>query len=226
MATAVEQTSQFSLASINRQTDATPTQDELGQSEFLQMLTTQMKSQDPTSPMDSSQFLTDIAQFSMVSGIQNLEESFKQFSSAMLGNQALEAANLIGRTVLVGGKEGVLSASHGIEGTFQMDQSSSAVSVSYLDSSGAIIKQTKLNETAAGEHSFSWNGLLDDGTQAPEGNYTVFVEADQGGENTALNTQIFQRVQSVTLGDSSNPALTLTIENQQQVALTNVSQIR
>lgn len=225
MATAVEPTSQFSLASLNRQTDATPVQDELGQQQFLQMLTAQMKSQDPTSPMDSSQFLTDIAQFSMVSGIQSMEESFEQFSSAMLGNQALEASNLIGRRVLVPSKDGVLSPNHNIEGSFQMDQSSSAVSISYLNSAGAIVKQTELGITAAGNHSFSWDGQLDDDTQAPDGTYTVLIEAEQGGQNTALNTQLFQQVQSVTLGDSSNPALTLHIANQQQVLLNNVLQI-
>ncbi|TAL42573.1 MAG: flagellar hook assembly protein FlgD, partial [Methylovulum sp.] len=71
----------------------------LSQDEFLKLMTTQMTHQDPTKPMQNGEFLSQMAQFGTVSGIQDLQQSFKDFSASISSDQALQASSLVGRTV-------------------------------------------------------------------------------------------------------------------------------
>ena len=75
---------------------------ELGQDAFLKLMTAQMQHQDPFKPMESGEFLGQIAQFSTVSGIQAMQESLAGLSTALTSNQTLQAANLVGRGVNAG----------------------------------------------------------------------------------------------------------------------------
>ena len=74
---------------------------ELGQSDFLKLMTTQLQSQDPLEPMENGDFIAQLAQFSTVSGMETLVETVNTLASALTGGQALEASNLLGRGVLV-----------------------------------------------------------------------------------------------------------------------------
>ena len=74
---------------------------ELGQADFLELMVAQLKNQDPTKPMDNSEFLSQMAQFSMVNGIEGLNTSFSSVSESILGSQGLQAATLLDRQALV-----------------------------------------------------------------------------------------------------------------------------
>ena len=73
---------------------------ELGQDDFMKLLVAQMKNQDPNNPTDNGQFLAQIAQFSMVNGIDKLGSSFDTVAGSMSSTQAMQAATLVGRQVL------------------------------------------------------------------------------------------------------------------------------
>ena len=73
--------------------------DELGQADFLQLMTAQLEAQDPLKPQESGEFLTQLAQFGTVNGIQELQKSFTGLSNSLLSLQALQASTLVGRTV-------------------------------------------------------------------------------------------------------------------------------
>jgi len=77
----------------------------LGQEDFLKLMTTQMTHQNPLKPMENTQFLTQLAQFGTVNGIQALQKSFADFANAIASDQALQAAGLVGRQVLVEGNQ-------------------------------------------------------------------------------------------------------------------------
>ena len=89
---------------------ASKAKSELGQEAFLKLMTTQLQNQDPFKPMDNGEFLSQIAQFGTVSGINDLQESFKSFSNSIVPNQSLQAAGLINRNVLVPSDNLVLDA--------------------------------------------------------------------------------------------------------------------
>ena len=79
---------------------ATEKKDDLGLDTFLELMTTQLKNQDPMKPMENGQFLGQIAQFASVTGLQQLNDSFSDLTSSLSSSQALQAGNLVGKTVM------------------------------------------------------------------------------------------------------------------------------
>ena len=199
-----------------------PTQ--LGQSDFLKLMTTQLQNQDPLQPLDSTQFLSQMAQFGTVSGIDGLQKSFGQFSTAFTANQALQAAGLVGRTVLVPQDVGTLAAGGVLQGAAQVPTGVTGGTVKIYDMNGQLVRTLPLEPAVGGLAHFSWNGIGDNGSQAPAGTYQVRTEASVGGKSTALQTYIAAPVASVILGNSKG-GLTLDLEGVGPVALSEVKQI-
>ena len=183
---------------------AEPVKQELGQDQFLKLLTTQLTHQDPTKPMENGEFLSQMAQFSTVEGIGDLNESFKEFASSISSGQALQAATLVGQSVLVPGDEAIMSLTNGMSGEVVLNDSTSNLKVTILDGNGQTVKTINLGRQQQGNIAFEWDGLLDDGTYADPGVYRISAEAEIGGNNTILQTFVNADVESVALGRGSD----------------------
>ena len=177
----------------------------LGQDEFLKLMTTQMTHQDPTKPMQNGEFLSQMAQFGTVSGIQELQQSFKDFSASISSDQALQAASLVGRNVSVPSDYGLLSAGGEINGSFDLSTSASSVNVVITDSdTGDVIRKINLGQQSAGSVPFTWDGLNDAGTLVSPGIYKVQAEASIDGVNTVFQPAIQSKVESVSMSNGTN----------------------
>src|SRR5271165_6830555 len=111
----------------------------LGGTDFLTLMLAQLKNQDPTSPVDSNVFLTQLAQLSEVQGITQLNTSFTNLSNSMVGNQAMQASSLLGNQALVPSSTATLtSAGTAVTGAVGVPQTTSQVLVNVADSSGKI----------------------------------------------------------------------------------------
>jgi flagellar basal-body rod modification protein FlgD len=184
---------------------AAPKKTGLGQEQFLKLMTTQMTHQDPTKPMQNGEFLSQMAQFGTVSGIQDLQQSFKDFAASISSDQALQAASLVGRTVSAPSEQGLLAAGGEIKGTVELPASSANVNLKILDPvTGDVIKIESLGGHSAGSVPFAWDGMNDNGTLASPGVYKVQVEAGIDGINTVLQPDIQARVESVSMGSGKN----------------------
>lgn len=193
----------------------------LGQDEFLKLMTTQLKNQDPFKPMESGEFLGTIAQFSTVSGIQSLQSSFEGLAASLSSNQTLQAAQMVGRAVLVPSQVGFLPEEGLLMGAADLP-SGGEVSIEIRDASGQVVRHLDLGEQPAGLAEFTWDGVADDGTQLPEGSYTIAAFLRQGGGATSVSTLGVGLVNSVSLGANG---LTLDLLGMAPVALTQVRQI-
>jgi len=192
---------------LSKQPDKTQ---QLGQDDFFRLMTTQLQNQDPTKPMDSENFLAQIAQFSMVSGIGNLQKSFDTLSQSLVSNQALQATNLVGRQVLAPSGVATLDANGGLKGSVDLPSASSQVTVSIQDASGQTIRRLELGSQTAGSVPFQWNGMKDDGTFAAPGRYLVTAEAvTSDGQTQAVDTLAASTVNSVTLNKDGGLMLDL-----------------
>jgi flagellar basal-body rod modification protein FlgD len=194
-----------SVKDLNKETN----RKEVGQEEFLELMTTQLQNQDPFKPMESGDFLTQIAQFSTVEGIGDLNAGFEQLSSSLVSNQALQASNLIGRSVLAPTGVASLQPGGSIRGSAQLPAASGDVTVSVYDQAGQLIRRIDLGSQAAGNVDFQWDGLRDDGQFAAPGNYFVSTEASVDGTNEAVDTLLASEVRSVTLSNSGGLLLDL-----------------
>ena len=185
------------------------TRKELGQEDFLKLMTTQLQNQDPMKPMENGDFLSQIAQFSTVTGIGDLQKSFESLSESLVSNQALQAATLVGRKVLAPTGTAALAQGGSIQGSVELPSASSSVVVNIYDGAGQVIRRLDLGSQAAGPVSFQWDGLMDDGQYAPPGNYLVGAEAGFDGRTEAIETLIASEVRSVTVGNGGGLLLDL-----------------
>ncbi|GAB4356953.1 MAG: flagellar hook assembly protein FlgD [Gammaproteobacteria bacterium] len=198
--------------------------DKLLQEDFLELMVAQLKNQDPMKPMESGEFLGDIAQFGTVSGIQDLQESFAALSESIYSNQALQAAALVDRSVLVPLDQGVLPEGGALAGVVELPVSTSQLTVSIHDGAGSLVRRISLGAHAAGLPRFQWDGLMDDGSYATPGRYQVRAEAVIDGETTSLSPLIEAEVRSVTLGGSGQ-GLRLDLEQLGTIDFSMVRQI-
>lgn len=196
----------------------------IGQDEFLKLMMTQLKNQDPMKPLESGEFLSQIAQFSTVSGIQDLQASFKTLSGSIYSNQALQASSLVGRTVLVPAASAALAAGGQVSGAIDLTVSTSQLVVGVYDSTGQLVRRISLGPQAAGQIAFNWDGLTEAGTPAAAGTYRLRAEAEVGGQGVAMDTLVSSKVESVVLG-SQDGGIQLNLTGLGGVDFSTVRQI-
>jgi flagellar basal-body rod modification protein FlgD len=192
------------------------------QNQFMTLLVTQLKNQDPLNPMDNAQMTSQMAQINTVSGINQLNTTLQALSASMTPNQTVQAASMIGHGALVPG-DGVdlVSGSAGLGG-FSLPSPSDRASVSIYDSTGALVNTLDLGGQPAGVTKWQWNGTDSAGAAVPAGSYTFKVNASLAGNVMAASTLQYGLINSVTQGATG---LTLSVGSLQNIALTQVQQI-
>jgi len=197
----------------------------LGGTDFLTLMLAQLKNQDPTSPVNSNTFLTQLAQLSEVQGITSLNTSFSALSSSFSSGQALQASSLLGHHALVSSSTAQLAAGGTASGAVNVPQSTSSVVLSITDSSGNVVRTLGLGAQSAGAASFSWDGKAANGAQVPAGKYTLSAQyAGQIKGGAAATTAVNGTVESVSMGAGST-GLTLNVAGVGSVPFTSLQQI-
>ncbi len=212
------------LRSSVPQAEAERTSGKLGQDEFLQLMVTQLKNQDPFKPMESGEFLSQLAQFGTVSGIQDLETSFSQLSTSLVSNQAMQASSLIGRSVLAAIGSGLLEAGGELRGAVDLPASTENVTVQIRNSAGQLLRSLDLGPQPGGMVQFAWDGRDDQGNQVKAGTYLVNAIAGIEGQDEAVESMLYSRVDSVSI-DANKQSLTLNLEGAGPLDLSEVRQI-
>ncbi|HHM05972.1 MAG TPA: flagellar hook assembly protein FlgD [Gammaproteobacteria bacterium] len=198
--------------------------DELGQEDFLKLLTTQLSNQDPFKPMENGDFLAQIAQFASVSGIQDLQNSLAELSTALTGNQGLQAADMVGRRVISEGSRVMFDGVDSVGAAVELPASSQQVTVGVYSSSGELVRTLSFGAQGAGVMEFQWDGLSEEGQAVPPGRYELRAEALYDGQRTALSTRVASRVASVTLGEGGR-SVSLNLDSGESLAMKDVKAI-
>jgi flagellar basal-body rod modification protein FlgD len=178
-----------------------------GQDQFLTLMLAQLRNQDPLKPLEPSEFLGQLAQFSTVTGIQDMKGSVGELAGSLRSSQVLEGATLVGRSVLAAGTDARLDASGAVIGAVEAPAEASSVEVTVRNAAGAIVRQFSV-EPQAGLTPIRWDGLDARGERAAIGSYRIGATGRVGGRAESLEMMIQQRVDSVTL-DPKGGAMTL-----------------
>jgi flagellar basal-body rod modification protein FlgD len=174
---------------------------------FLTLLTTQMKNQDPLSPMDSTQFTQQIVQMTGVEQQLQTNDLLKQLvTNTASGVQA--AVSLIGKEVKVVSDEAALK-NGSAKWSFKLDKAAADLKVEVLDSKGNVVANAAPTEKGAGEHTFTWNGKGSLGSTLPDGTYKLRITAKDGaGAEIGTTTYVQGLVTSV---EQANGTTLLTV---------------
>ncbi len=149
---------------------------------FLALLTTQLKNQDPLDPMESSEFTSQLVQFSGVEQSINTNRKLEQLVQLQVSNQLNSAVSFIGKTVEVVSdllllKDGAAKISYGL------DRNAAQTVISIVDQNGRVVR-TVQGETSAGRHEFGWDGRDSNGVQRTDDVYSFSVIATDGDDQT------------------------------------------
>lgn len=206
-----------SIASINALGSASAAEKKASgdlRENFMTLLITQLKNQDPLKPMENAELTSQLAQINTVSGIEELNTTLKGINGQIEAGQTLQAAALIGKGVLVPGNTilvGQNEEGESVATPFGLELKGPAdeVKVTITGKDGSVIRQFDLGELKAGVDSFTWDGKLADGTTwAEKGAYTVSVEASSDGKPVEVKTLNYALVGGISIG-AGGPLLDL-----------------
>jgi flagellar basal-body rod modification protein FlgD len=178
--------------------------------QFLQLLTTQLKNQNPLDPLDTNQFTQQLVQFAQVEQQLKSNDELSTLVSLQQTAQTTQALGFVGQTVTVDGKTANL-ASGKADWSFNVTKPSTA-NVTIADSTGNTAYSGTFT-VQTGQQKFSWDGKGTDGKQWPDGKYTISVTAkDASGQTSAMSTQVVGVVDSVDLTQTP-PTLSVAGQN-------------
>lgn len=220
----VNATGQSYLDQLSSTRKEEPKNNELGKDEFMKLLVAQMNNQNPLEPQDNGEFIAQLAQFSSLEGIDNLNKTVNGMASSFQSSAALEATALVGRQVQVRTDAAWMTEGEMFTGIIEMPVASPDVRVGIYDAAGQLVRNIDMGELKAGNHDMVWDGLNNKGDPLPSGLYTVKAEASFNGEMYQTSTLLGANVNSVTLGSAgSSPVLNLA--GIGKVALSDVQTI-
>jgi flagellar basal-body rod modification protein FlgD len=182
----------------------------MGKDAFLKLLMAQLKNQDPLNPSDSTQFVTQLSQFSLVEQSVQQSSELTSISTALQGLNNQNSLALVGQSVTVNGGNLNFSGNFAVSGQATLAAPATAVTATVVDPNGNPVRTMKLGAHGQGPVSVTWDGRGDNGQLEPAGTYSLAVSAtDASGQSVTATQSVKGIVAGVSIG-GTNPTLTLT----------------
>ena len=190
---------------------------DMGSDDFLELMIAQMKHQDPTKPMDQMAFMSQLAEFSSLSGIQELNGSFGELSTNLTGAQAVQASSLVGRSVAMDSQTASLTPVgrndageivNLLSATVDMGAGSDGGVFEVRDEAGQLVFSGQL-PAGSGNIPVVWDGEASDGSRLPAGDYNISARVERGGDLRDARVYGHDTVISVAIGSANQVTLNL-----------------
>jgi flagellar basal-body rod modification protein FlgD len=199
------------------------TSKEMGKQDFLTLFTAQLKNQDPLDPVKNEAFVAQLAQFSSLEALTNMQTSLDGFVKSMSANQMINGASLIGKKVAVADTFTHLEKGGRIDASMNLTQGASGVTLTVQDSQGRLIQELVAGAQTPGTVQLSWDGLDAMGNPAPSGSYLLSAQAVVNGKNTQVPVQTMVSIVGAnTLTDGS---VSLQLDGGKAVLLKDVQRV-
>lgn len=178
----------------------------MGKEDFMMLLVAQLKNQDPLSPDDPTEFTAQLAQFSSLEQLYNLNDSMESLAASNADSDRLSTLGTIGKDVVFEGDTTTFSGEP-IEFGYSLSGPASQVTIS-LKQDGATLATLNGADLTKGNHFLTWDGLTDDGSPAPVGDYDIVIDATSASEDLILATPLIRsEVTGVDLAGSTGGTL-------------------
>jgi flagellar basal-body rod modification protein FlgD len=170
----------------------------LGIEEFLTLMTAQLKNQDPMKPLEGTEFISQLATFGTVSGVNEMKESMELLATSLRSTQTLNGSSMLGRDILVEADSFAHTQGGTVSGELDVPAGTTSLQVRITDSTGAVVREMTL-DTTEGTRTFSWDGLKTNGQPAESDEYEIEAVATVAGQTGSLPLMLSGRVSSVSI---------------------------
>ena len=177
------------------------TKNQLGQEDFLKLMTTQLQNQDPFAPVDNADFIAQMAQFSTVTGITSMDETMKSVSEQLSEMRIASTTQMMGHSVLVPGKYARPDKEGVVSGLVDLPDTAANLNIIFESSDGEVLHQDSLGLQKAGLVGFEWRDLPDDIKLSNEP-ITIRAFTGNSGDTGELATQVFANVSGTSKADN------------------------
>ena len=203
---------------------AKKTNEDMGKQEFLTLFTAQLQNQNPLEPVKNEAFVAQLAQFSQLEALTNMQSSLDTFVTSMSGERMLGSASLIGKKVAVTDTPTQLTSGGTIDGSVDLPMGASGIQVSVFDSQGRLVQELIAGPQTPGTTPISWDGKDAAENPVPSGLYRLSAKAVVNGQTTDVPVTTLSTVRAI----SSNPAdgsVSVEVDGGKTVLLTDVKRV-
>jgi flagellar basal-body rod modification protein FlgD len=216
------------LQNVSRYEDvkdaAKKTNEDMGKQEFLTLFTAQLQNQNPLEPVKNEAFVAQLAQFSQLEALTNMQGSLDNFVKSYSGERMLGSAALIGKKVSVIDTPTQLTSGGVIDGSIDLPMGASEVQLSVHDSQGRLVQELVAGPQLPGTAPVSWNGKDATDKPAPSGLYRLSATALVNGKSVTVPVSTLSTVRAI----SSNPAdgsVSVEVDGGKTMLLTDVKRV-
>tara|TARA_Y200000002_G_C22581637_1_gene621132 strand:- start:101 stop:814 length:714 start_codon:yes stop_codon:yes gene_type:complete len=178
----------------------------LGQAEFLKLMTAQLQNQDPFAPMDNGDFIAQMAQFSTVTGITEINTNLTNLGDKLEPNRIATAASFLGTSVLVPGQTVTPDDNGEIHGVIDLPASSTNVGLTISNTKGEVFHTIDLGSQTKGLVGFSWTDIPEDIIRSNQ-KLSLQAFAGNGNATDGLSTAVYNKVISASTPKDSKDVL-------------------
>jgi flagellar basal-body rod modification protein FlgD len=221
-------TSSSLLQNVSRYEDvkdtAKKTSEDMGKQDFLTLFTAQLQNQNPLEPVKNEAFVAQLAQFSQLEALTNMQGSLDKFVTSMSGERMLGSASLIGKKVAVNDTPTQLTSGGVIDGSIDLPMGASGIQVSVFDSQGRLVQELIAGPQLPGTTPISWNGKDAAENPVPSGLYRLSANAVVNGKNVPVPVSTLSTVRAI----SSNPtdgSVSVEVDGGKTMLLTDVKRV-
>lgn len=161
----------------------------MGKDDFLQLLVAQLKNQDPLKPMDNTEFVSQLAQFSSLEQLTNMSDQMGKLDTDINSMSGINALTMLGKDVKYVSNVFEVTGSGTSDVSYAFDKTAEDVTAKIYDSTGALVRTMSLGAKEAGLYDLAWDGMGDNGQAAVPGTYTVSITGKDasGGDVNSQN---------------------------------------
>lgn len=216
------------LKNVSRYEDvkdaAKKTSEDMGKQDFLALFTAQLQNQNPLEPVKNEAFVAQLAQFSQLEALTNMQTSLDSFVSSMSGERMLNSASLIGKKVAVSDALTPLAQGGTLDANIDLPEGAAGVQINVNDAQGNLVQQWVAGAQLPGSMPVQWNGKDSAGNPAPAGLYRLSAQAVVNGKTAAVPVNALATVKSIVTNPSDG-SVSVEVDGGKTLLLSDVKRV-
>ena len=194
----------------------------LGKEDFMKLLLAQLQHQDPLDPTDSVEFTAQLAQFSSLEQLGNVNSNLEKLELYQASINNSQAVSFIGKEIVARGNSITLSSGQPVDLQFDLPSDAGTVTLSIYDANGEFVRTFDVSNLTAGRHMIKWDGQDMSGNEVQDGNYRFEMMAeDKEGEPMTVTTYANGKVSGITFSDNA----TYLVTDERKIPVGEVIQV-